>query len=188
MGPQSEQGGSVPGKVRRIVTAVNNEGKSYILSDMQLPAADVKPGEAVRAGVWVTEGSPASNEGTHDPVPDGVIMPIGPQQRGGSVFRIVDIFPDKVAPRDPAEFPARGGHTTPERSAKHPGFHMTDTVDYAVCLEGEIYAVFDEDETLMRAGDVLIQRGTYHAWSNRSDAPARMLFILLDAEPLTNHK
>jgi len=175
--------GNVPGKVRRIVTAVNDKGRSYIASDMQLPTAEVKQGDAVRAGIWVTE-SPVSNVGTHDPVPDGVITPIGPQKKGGTVFRIVDILPDKVAPRDPAEFPARGGHTTAERSAKHPGFHMTDTIDYAVCLEGEIYAVLDEDETLMHVGDVLIQRGTYHAWSNRSDAPARMLFMLIDAEPV----
>jgi mannose-6-phosphate isomerase-like protein (cupin superfamily) len=177
----------MPGKVRRIVTAVNDAGRSYILSDTGLPAAEVAAGDPVRAGIWVTESAPASNEGTHDPVPDGVITPIGPKDRGGSVFRIVDILPDKVAPRDPAEFPARGGHTTPDRSAKHPGFHMTDTVDYAVCLEGEIYAVLDEEETLMNAGDVLIQRGTYHAWSNRGEGPARMLFVLIDAEPLRTH-
>lgn len=174
----------MPGKVRRVVTAVNEAGRSYILSDMRLPTADVAPGEAVRAGIWFTDAAPASNKGTHDPVPDGVITPIGPRTRGGTVIRIVDIFPDRVAPRDPKEFPARGGHTTPDRSAKHPGFHMTDTVDYAVCLEGEIWAVLDEDETLMCPGDVLVQRGTYHAWSNRSDSPARMLFVLIDAEPV----
>jgi len=174
----------MPGKVRRIVTAVNEAGRSYICSDTRLPTADVAPGEPVRAGVWITESAPASNEGTHDPVPDGVITRIGPPDRGGTVIRIVDILPDRVAPRDPREFPARGGHTTPDRSAKHPGFHMTDTVDYAVCLEGEIWAVLDEEETLMQAGDVLVQRGTYHAWSNRSDGPTRMLFVLIDAEPL----
>lgn len=177
----------MPGKVRRIVTAVNGAGRSYIFSDTRLPTAEVAAGDPVRAGVWLTESAPVSNEGTHDPVPEGVITPIGPQNRGGSVFRIVDIRPDRVAPRDPREFPARGGHTTPDRSAKHPGFHMTDTVDYAVCLEGEIYAVLDEDETLMKAGDVLIQRGTYHAWSNRGDGPARMLFVLIDAKPLEGH-
>ena len=181
------EGVRVPGKVRRIVTAVNEAGRSYILSDMRLPTADVAPGEAVRAGVWLTDSAPASNQGTHDPVPDGVITPIGPQHRGGTVIRIVDILPDRVAPRDPREFPARGGHTTPDRSAKHPGYHMTDTVDCAVCLEGEIWAMLDENETLMRPGDVLVQRGTYHAWSNRSDAPARMLFVLIDAEPLDSH-
>jgi quercetin dioxygenase-like cupin family protein len=103
------------------------------------------------------------------------------------VLRIVD-FPSQHAGRpDPQELARRGARVTPERSAKDPGFHVTDTVDYAVCLEGEIWAVLDEQETLMRPGDVLIQRGTYHAWSNRSDRPCRMLFVLIDAEPLKNH-
>jgi quercetin dioxygenase-like cupin family protein len=63
---------------------------------------------------------------------------------------------------------------------RHPGMHVTPTVDYAIVLHGEIYAVMDEDETLMKAGDILIQRGTNHAWANRSDAIARIAFILVD--------
>ena len=62
----------MPGKVRRIVTGVNHAGRSRILSDMLLPAADVAPGAPVLVGLWTTDSSPASNEGTHDPVPDGV--------------------------------------------------------------------------------------------------------------------
>jgi len=64
---------------------------------------------------------------------------------------------------------------------------VTDTVDYALCLEGEIWAVLDEGETLMKAGDVMIQRGTFHAWSNRSGQPCRMAFVLIDADRLKNH-
>jgi uncharacterized cupin superfamily protein len=58
--------------------------------------------------------------------------------------------------------------------------HKTQTVDYAIVLQGEIYAVMDEGETLMRAGDVLIQRGTNHAWANRSQQMARICFVLID--------
>jgi quercetin dioxygenase-like cupin family protein len=58
--------------------------------------------------------------------------------------------------------------------------HVTPTIDYAIVLQGELYAVMDQDETLMKAGDVLIQRGTNHAWSNRSGAIARIAFILVD--------
>jgi uncharacterized cupin superfamily protein len=58
--------------------------------------------------------------------------------------------------------------------------HVTSSVDYAIMLEGEIWAVMDEGETLLRAGDVLIQRGTNHAWSNRSGKTARMAFVLID--------
>jgi quercetin dioxygenase-like cupin family protein len=66
---------------------------------------------------------------------------------------------------------------------RHPGFHKTASVDYAIVLNGEIYALMDEGEVLLKAGDVLIQRGTNHAWSNRSDEPATLAFVLVDAEP-----
>jgi hypothetical protein len=177
----------MPGKVRRIVTAVNAAGRSYILSDTRFPAGEVAPGDAVRVGLWTTGQAPSSNEGTHDPVPDGVVMRTPPDQPGGSVIRITDIPPQSARAYGAEDLRRRGCKTTPDRSAKHPGFHATDTVDYAICLEGEVWAVLDEDETLMRAGDVLIQRGTYHAWDNRSDQIARMAFILIGAQPLRNH-
>ena len=177
----------MPGKVRRIVTAVNAAGRSYILFDTPLPTAAVAPGEPVRAGLWITDSTPASNEGVRDPVPDGVITRIPPANRGGTVLRIVEFVPASMGRTDPQELARRGARITPDRSAKDPGFHATDTVDYAICLEGEIWAVLDEGETLMRAGDVLIQRGTYHAWSNRSGKVCRVAFVLIDAEPLKNH-
>ena len=177
----------MPGKVRRIVTGVNKAGRSCIVSDMRLPAGDVAPGAAVRVGLWTTGAAPSSNEGTDDPVPDGVILRTPPPHRGGSVIRITDIAPDASRAYAPDDLRRRGCKTTPDRSARHPGFHATDTIDYAICLEGEVWAVLDDDETLMRPGDVLIQRGTYPAWSNRSDRIARMLFVLIDAEPLASH-
>ena len=177
----------MPGKVRRIVTGVNAAGRSFILSDAMFPTAPVASGQPVRTGLWTTSSASASNAGTLDPVPDGVLMQTPPAHRGGTVVRITDIVPDKQHAYDPEELRRRHCKTTPERSARHPGFHATDTVDYAICLEGEVWAVLDEDETLMRPGDVLIQRGTYHAWSNRSDRICRMLFVLIDAEPLKNH-
>ena len=112
----------MPGKVRRIVTAVNAAGRSYILSDTSLPAAPVAPGEPVRAGLWVTESAPASNEGVRDPVPDGVIFRIPPVHRGGTVLRVVEFVPDSVQRADPRELARRGAKTTPDRSAKDPGF------------------------------------------------------------------
>ena len=178
----------MPGTVRRIVTGVNAAGRSCILSDTRLPTADAAPGALVRAGLWLTACAPTSNAGAHDPVPDGVILRTPPAHRGGTVIRITDVAPDARRASNPDDMRRRGCRTTPDRSARHPGFHATDTVDYAICLEGEVWAVLDEDETLMRPGDVLIQRGTYHAWSNRSDRVCRMLFILIDAAPLENHQ
>ena len=75
-------------------------------------------------------------------------------------------------------------HALVEDNPRHPGMHRTDTVDYAVVVSGEIWAVMDEGETLLRAGDCLVQRGTSHAWSNRSDRPCRVAFVLVSARPL----
>jgi quercetin dioxygenase-like cupin family protein len=64
--------------------------------------------------------------------------------------------------------------------ARHPAMHRTRSVDYGIVLEGEIWLILDEEETLLRAGDVCIQRATNHAWSNRSDRRCVMAFVLLD--------
>jgi uncharacterized cupin superfamily protein len=64
--------------------------------------------------------------------------------------------------------------------SRHPGMHITDTVDYAILLQGELVAILEENETVMRAGDILIQRGTNHAWANRSQSIARIAFVLID--------
>ena len=66
--------------------------------------------------------------------------------------------------------------------ARHPFMHRTDSLDYAVVLTGEIYMMMDEDEYLVRAGDVIVQQGTNHAWSNRGTGPCQIAFILIDAE------
>jgi len=63
--------------------------------------------------------------------------------------------------------------------------HKTDTVDYCIVLSGEIHAVLDEAEVLLRAGDCFVQRGTHHAWSNRTDKPCVIAFVLVAARPLT---
>jgi uncharacterized cupin superfamily protein len=60
--------------------------------------------------------------------------------------------------------------------------HRTETIDYGIVLAGEVYLVLDDSEVALSAGDIVIQRGTDHAWDNRSAVPARMLFVLLDGE------
>jgi naringenin degradation protein FdeH len=60
--------------------------------------------------------------------------------------------------------------------------HRTETVDYAVILEGELTLILDEEDVVLKTGDVVIQRGTSHSWANRSDKPCRILFVLLDGE------
>lgn len=63
---------------------------------------------------------------------------------------------------------------------RHPLMHRTQSIDYGIVLEGEIVLVLDDQEVTLRAGDVVVQRGTIHAWNNRSDAPCRIAFILID--------
>jgi quercetin dioxygenase-like cupin family protein len=69
-------------------------------------------------------------------------------------------------------------------ASRHPMMHRTQTVDYAIVLSGEIWALMDSGETKMKAGDILVQRGTNHAWSNRSNKPCLVAFVLIDAKPL----
>jgi quercetin dioxygenase-like cupin family protein len=78
------------------------------------------------------------------------------------------------------------GHALDEggKAQPTPGMHKTRSLDYAIVLAGEIWAVMDEGETLLKPGDVLIQRGTNHGWSNRAGQPARVAFVLIDAVPL----
>lgn len=171
--------------IRRIVTADDANGRSRIAEDAPAKAVRTvseRPGYR-SVNVWRTEAAPAPIN-----APDTVEQHQGilPPGNGGSILRIID-FPPELA--DPAERKRQiqatfGGMFSDahhdKREGAHPGMHRTHTVDYAILLEGEIWAVMDEGETLMRAGDVLIQRGTNHAWANRSNRTARIAFVLID--------
>jgi len=86
-----------------------------------------------------------------------------------------------------AEYGASEAHDKGEKS-RHAFMHRTDTVDYGICLEGEMTMVLDDSEVVMHKGDVCIQRGTNHAWANRSDKPCIMAFILIDGEGKRGNK
>ena len=106
------------------------------------------------------------------------------------MFRISEIGPETDAIRniDPEKakevFKAMGAEnaSTFGQNQRHPFMHRTETVDYAVVLSGEITMLLDDQDVVLREGDVVIQRGTNHAWSNRSDKPALMLYVLIDGE------
>jgi uncharacterized cupin superfamily protein len=66
--------------------------------------------------------------------------------------------------------------------------HATNSIDYAVIMTGEIYMLVDDDEVHLKAGDVVVQRGNNHAWSNRGAEPCRIAFILIDAEPVSSRQ
>jgi hypothetical protein len=135
---------------------------------------------------WVTNETPADNSGSDDTT---ITQPRRlPPPKCGSIFRVVEYPPDSqrvaaLRAPDSTHDAKSEGYVRDLKNARHPGFHKTDSIDYAIVLSGEIYALMDEGEVLLKAGDVLIQRGTNHAWSNRTEQPCCIAFVLIDAKP-----
>jgi hypothetical protein len=167
---------TIPTKpVRRIVTGHDAAGRSIIVSDGPTPNVYAAPfGPSYAQVPWAL--GPAAAPGD-EPAPAGHHFP--PSAPGSTILRIIDFPPDDQVDVEKLHqvfdsYDARG-----KGDQRHFFFHKTESVDFAVCLEGEVYALLDEGETIMRPGDVLIQRATNHSWSNRSDKHCRMLFVLI---------
>jgi mannose-6-phosphate isomerase-like protein (cupin superfamily) len=176
----------MPSRVRRIVTGHDESGRSIVQQDGPPDRAITLGGEsgATFHEIWNTRSTPAAVDRSSGEPPEPGIALLPPA--GGTRIRILDIPPDDgslaALPREAvrALFEAIGaGHTLPE-DPPHPLMHRTETIDYGIVLEGEIVLVLDDSETVVRAGDVVIQRGTSHAWANRSSSNARIAFILID--------
>lgn len=175
-------------EIRRIVSGHNAQGKSIFIMDghVSTPAGRRSSAGTSVVELWQTDTMPADNTGDNDPTNHPYRLP---PPTNGTVFRVVEYPPDsqRFANMDTAgwskEAEGQGYHRT-GGNARHAGFHKTDTIDYAIVIEGEIVALMDEGEKVMKQGDVLIQRGTNHAWANRTDKPARVAFILIDAKPV----
>lgn len=168
----------VKNPVRRIVTGENAQGKSIFLADGPAPNHTDNPGAPLAQVIWVTGDDAAPGP---DPAPAG--HPFGFHSRRGSLLRVVDFPPDESYDQSKlAQFLDEHG-VRDKGNARHFWFHKTQSLDYAIVLDGEIYALMDEGEKLMRAGDILVQQATNHSWSNRSGKPCRMAFVLLDLEP-----
>jgi mannose-6-phosphate isomerase-like protein (cupin superfamily) len=175
-------------RIRRVVTGHNAEGKSIFIKDGNAPHVYQRvPGSTTVTELWETRSAPAANDG-NDEVTNRPFVLHPP--KNGTVFRIIHYPPDKVRlaaikKEEAMGEDGSGRHAATDRNnPRHAGFHMTDSVDYAIVLHGEIYAMMDEGEVLLEQGDVLIQRGTNHAWSNRTDKVATLAFVLVDAKPL----
>ena len=171
-------------RVRRVVTAIDEQGRSYIAEAGPSPAGFALPGSPFRSdNIWRTGAAPSPVEAADDIAAHHGVLP----PPGGTVLRVIDFPPQTGTKAEQAAlaaqvfatlYPDADHHAGNERSA---GMHTTDTVDYAIVLQGEIWAVMDQDEALLTAGDVLIQRGTAHSWENRSGRMARVAFVLIDA-------
>ena len=134
--------------------------------------------------VWNSATSPAKLDNGGDPTDKP--LQLSPDALG-SVIRVVDIPPDSVQNQVSAEDAAAAfaeigeAHAgTGKADSKHKLMHRTETLDYGIVTEGEVWLILDEEEIHLKRGDIVVQRGTNHAWSNRTEAMARMVFILLD--------
>jgi mannose-6-phosphate isomerase-like protein (cupin superfamily) len=172
---------------RRVVTGHDSSGKAVVLMDSPAPNTKVSPGTgSLMSLIWVTDETPATMKGSADRADRVIGVP--PPARG-SIFRMVDFQPNPPDGPDDARqkqvLSTMGGATYNPHGgapARHPFMHRTRSIDYALVLEGEIDMLLDDSEVHLKAGDVLVQQGTNHAWVNRSGKVCRMAFVLIDAE------
>jgi mannose-6-phosphate isomerase-like protein (cupin superfamily) len=175
--------------IHRVVTGHDTEGKAIVASSGPLPTVLELQAIAgtVFHEVWATTGSPAPVDNAADPTLGPLTLSPPPQ---GTRIRFVDIPPDTP------EFLAHGAArmhqafsqigeveaSTVKVGSPHPLMHRTESVDYGVVIEGEMTLVLDDTEVQLRPGSVVVQRGTNHAWANRSGKTCRMLFVLVDGQ------
>ena len=140
---------------RRVVTGHDERGVSVFLSDGPVPVVRTAPDGAYFCEIWSTDAMPAPVAATEDDPTLGALTV--PPSANGTKVRINEFPPGAVSP-----------------------VHRTQSVDYGIVLSGEVVLVLDDSETVLRAGDVAVQRGTNHRWENRQPDTARMAFILVD--------
>ena len=175
-------------QIRRVVTGHDEKGRAIVISDGPAPSVHVNKNERdwFSVDIWRTHEMPAKIVAkTEEPT-------AGPRRQmptaNGTVLRINSFPPESEAVRamTPADslrvFEGLGNPkaATFGKGGRHPMMHRTESVDYALILSGEITMLLDDEEVLLKAGDVVVQCGTNHAWSNRSKAPCLVAFILID--------
>lgn len=179
--------------LHRVVTGHDDDGRAIILfDDDDAPntfASDTIPGFGATVA-WFTPAGEVDHVTDEEPAPAGRVFNF--PEVGETVVRIADFPPDGAYPQDAGEavFDEIGGQEERRAGTEHSGgrhfwFHRTNSIDYAVVLDGEITLLVDDGESTLKAGDVAIQRATAHAWSNRTDRIARVMFVLVGTAPIT---
>jgi mannose-6-phosphate isomerase-like protein (cupin superfamily) len=141
------------------------------------------PGLAL-TDLWETKGAPARNDGAGDAAERPIRLE---PPRNGTILRIVEFPPDSTRPKHSdgsAGFKAIGAGHAQDRHSADPMMHKTATVDYIIVLKGEIHAIMEKGEKLLRPGDILVQRGTNHSWSVRGNEPCIIAAVLVNAKPV----
>jgi quercetin dioxygenase-like cupin family protein len=145
-------------KVRRVITGHDANGKAIAMIDEVVSnIKEGRPGAKAHA-IWTTEGFPVNNDGQDD----AAKRPVSTTLPGGTILRVVEFSPG-VQSRN----------------------HRTDSIDYAIIMSGEIDMEMDGTMIHLKAGDVLVQRGTIHNWINTGSAPCVIAFALIDAKPVS---
>ena len=176
------------GYVRRIVTGHDEHGKSIFTEDAAAPSVHTNPKRVgyYLTNLWMTDQTPCWVGNQADPTARPLTLE---PPKNGTVVRIVEFGPEGEWTKNldgagaQEAFGAMGTQTASTyQQGGHPLMHRTESVDYALVLEGEIVIVLDDGERLMQQGDFLVERGTSHAWANRSGKPCKMLFVLIDGK------
>ncbi len=169
-------------EVRRVVTALDANGKAVVMFDSAVALTSLRsPNPATE--MWVTDKSPSDFSWTADrgKTPVHLTPP-----RGGTVFRIVDFVPitPKIEAMDINTMMKVAGADAPSKGLppRHPMMHRTRSLDYAIIMSGEIDMLLDDTEVHLKAGDVIVQQATNHAWVNRGKEVCRVAFILMDSQ------
>ncbi len=171
---------------RRIVTGHDAQGRAVIQQDGPPPRVARVGGEhgPVFFEVWNTRETPARiDRASGEPPEDGIQLA---PPKNGTRIRVLDIPPegdwlDGLSEEQvKAHFEEVGAGSAASAGSRHALMHRTETIDYGIVLEGEITLVMDVGETVVRAGDIVVQRGTNHGWANRSGRTCRIAFILID--------
>ncbi len=175
--------------LRRIVTGHDARGTAVIQEDGP-PSRIQRIGSAqgpLFYEVWNTRETPARiDRSSGEPPEDGIRLA---PPKGGTRIRVLDIAPDdaSLASLTPEQARAHFAEVGAGNASSHAGagtrhafMHRTETIDYGIMLHGELTLIMDEGETVIRAGDIVIQRGTNHGWANRSGKPCRIAFVLID--------
>jgi mannose-6-phosphate isomerase-like protein (cupin superfamily) len=173
--------------IRRVVTGHDDNGKAIVESDGAAPNVRIREGAGfVSTLLWVTDETPANVTLRKDRA-DRTIAVAPPAN--GTILRIVDFPPvtPEAEAMDGTALRRAMGVDHGGAPSRHAYMHRTKSVDYAIVLSGEIDMLLDDTEVHLKAGDILIQQATNHAWVNRSNAFCKIAFVLIDAhDPLAN--
>ena len=169
-------------EVRRVVTKLDASGKAVVMIDEQTRLTAPRPPNYA-ANIWVTAASPSELSSVSD---SGKTKVGFSPPKSGTVFRIVEFAPESAGgqPTDMNTMMKVVGADAPKKGLppRHPMMHRTRTLDYVIIMSGEIDMLLDEGEVHFKAGDVLVQQATNHAWVNRGDKPCRVAFILMESQ------